>query len=265
MNVIEKEFSEVLDRCNKKCQKHRSLDTTMMMPETNNSQAATLLPPSDNVNILSNMSSTSKNVTDVSSANARPSTLTAVVSPEANNSQAATPLPASDNVNILSNMSITNKNVKKKNRLEPIENLPSTSSLSLNVTPESVRPFPKAQPQTQSVKGRKKKYSRILTDTPEKDKLKQEYFENQMKKEKKEQILECKKEVAKRKITDKFSGKHIKKSKEKPDCTKITHVYLTICRQDNEYDEEFEDTEEQLTNALSKVGSHVLKFATKEL
>lgn len=87
--------------------------------------------------------------------------------------------------------------------LEPIQNLPSTSCSSVNlVTPESVGPFPKAQPRTQSTKGRKKRYSKILTDTPENTKLEQENLEKQMKKEKKEQITdECDGKIKERKKT----------------------------------------------------------------
>ena len=44
------------------------------------------------------------------------------------------------------------------------------------VTPESVRPYPKALPRKKTNKGRKSGKSKILTDTPEREEIKKSYL-----------------------------------------------------------------------------------------
>ena len=76
--------------------------------------------------------------------------------------------------------------------VEPGNNLaetPSTSGpeqsstpVSVPMTPEQVRPYPKAKPRVQSGRGRKKGSTKILTDTPVKRQIEEEEAERKDKK-----------------------------------------------------------------------------------
>ncbi|KAB0790058.1 hypothetical protein PPYR_15621, partial [Photinus pyralis] len=65
-------------------------------------------------------------------------------------------------------------------------------------SPEFVRPFPKAEQRKPSTRGRKKRKSAVLTDTPEKDELEAE--QNSRKSKKTKEIQKKKVEKAKRKV-----------------------------------------------------------------
>lgn len=78
-----------------------------------------------------------------------------------------------------------------------IDNLPGKKTFS----PHIVKPLPKAGPRTGSTKGRKRRYTAVLTDTPEKDALEQEQATISQKKMK--QVKQKAKQV-KRKV---FSNK----------------------------------------------------------
>lgn len=57
-----------------------------------------------------------------------------------------------------------------------VDPVPSTSEIrDIEFSPESVRPLPKAGPRKQSHRGRKKRHTAILTDTPEKLAIEQEW------------------------------------------------------------------------------------------
>lgn len=75
---------------------------------------------------------------------------------------------------------------------QPVNIRPTTSSL----TPEDIMPYPKYIPKGKQRQGRKKRRSRILTDTPEKDALIAELKE---KKEKKMLAAKRKQEQAEKK------------------------------------------------------------------
>lgn len=57
----------------------------------------------------------------------------------------------------------------------PIEPVPGPSGQQASFSPESIRPYPKAGPRLQSNRGRKKRKTAILTDTPEKQAIEEEY------------------------------------------------------------------------------------------
>ncbi|KAH9632634.1 hypothetical protein HF086_004752 [Spodoptera exigua] len=56
---------------------------------------------------------------------------------------------------------------------------PSVAASTVVITPEAVKPFPRALPRKESNKGRKTGKSRILTNTPEKDEIQKAYLERQ--------------------------------------------------------------------------------------
>ena len=65
--------------------------------------------------------------------------------------------------------------VPSTNGAGPSGLLTSTSSSHPNFSPETIRPFPKADPRQNTRKGRKKRKSAILTDTPEKLAIEEEF------------------------------------------------------------------------------------------
>lgn len=130
--------------------------------------------------------------------------------------------------------------------------LPSTSTPIVDspISPESVRPFPKAMPLQNPVQRRKKGYSRILTDTPEKEKLEQEQLEKQTK-ERKKLELKARKEKSKRKIASESSD---------------SDMSVKYAESDIEsYHEEFEEHEIEESSDVFEIGNYVLvKFFTKK-
>lgn len=75
------------------------------------------------------------------------------------------------------------------------------------LTPEMVKPFPKAPPRTESRRGRKKGKSRIITDTPEKAEIEAAYLERLARLKQKKPVVKSlkrkkqpKKKAAKRKV-----------------------------------------------------------------
>ncbi|KAF2901610.1 hypothetical protein ILUMI_04575 [Ignelater luminosus] len=81
----------------------------------------------------------------------------------------------------------TSRGNKKDKQKEPnlkwkkMHPVPSTSSLAIQITQEIVRPFPKAQNVKKRV-SRRKKLSKILTQSSEKDAMEKEYEERRRKK-----------------------------------------------------------------------------------
>lgn len=66
----------------------------------------------------------------------------------------------------------------------PSTNIPSTSkTVGVQITPESVRPYPKVQQPRKKMQGRKRGKSRILTETPEKLRIEEETKLREKKKE----------------------------------------------------------------------------------
>jgi hypothetical protein len=73
-------------------------------------------------------------------------------------------------------------------------NEPSSSSQIENfpITPEMVRPLPKAEPRNKNKVNRRRKKSRILTYTPEKEKIEEETLARLSKNKKRKPVLNCK-------------------------------------------------------------------------
>lgn len=81
------------------------------------------------------------------------------------------------------------------------ESLPSCSkgvTTALKFSPEFVKPFPKSARKDKPSRGRKKRKSAILTDTPEKEALEEE--QNKRKKITKDPVIKKKREGAKKKV-----------------------------------------------------------------
>lgn len=86
----------------------------------------------------------------------------------------------------------------------PLEEIPTSSTFpqaphdltllpddnSLNVSVESVRPFPKAPPRAENSRGRKRGKSKILTETPEKNALEQQMIDKKKKVKVTKKVLE---------------------------------------------------------------------------
>ncbi|XP_053611421.1 uncharacterized protein LOC128675910 [Plodia interpunctella] len=87
-----------------------------------------------------------------------------------------------------------------------------SSSQSFNFTPKDLRPLPQAGPRTATNKGRKKRKTAILTDTPEKNAIEEEYKQRN---KAKKTVLQAETEKRKRKfISTKGKGKGKKTRKE---------------------------------------------------
>ena len=117
------------------------------------------------------------------------------------------------------------------------------------ITPETVRPFPKAPKRDEKRKGRKRGSSRIVTDTPEVEALKEKHNENE---EKKRKISRNKSKKTKRKIFQEASSSSEEELEE-------------VQYDDDEGSEEFEENEESDLNLNPREKDFVLvKFTTKE-
>ena len=95
-------------------------------------------------------------------------------------------------------------------------------------TPEHIRPLPKAPPRQQSTRGRKKRKSAILTDTPEKTALEEEFKNSKSKKSKGEK---CKTKLIADKPTKRKSKRSTesKKAKSKNESSDEDEWFCLIC------------------------------------
>lgn len=115
------------------------------------------------------------------------------------------------------------------------------------ISPENVRPFPKAEPRKMFSKGRKRGYSRVLTDTPEKENIERQLLEKQCTKKNK---TEPKKKAIKRKVFEESSD---------------SDVSLKYAESDE--DDFLQPEEDNISDQNEPLvfGDHVLvKFATKK-
>lgn len=137
--------------------------------------------------------------------------------------------------------------LEKNTSSQHIHNMPSTSC-AVNITPEFIRPFPKAMSRTQSTRGRKKGRARILTDTPEKDELERQLEEKERKESKK--LNQIRKKAVKRRLVDEESSD--------------SETSVTYADSDLDYCEEIED-ENCVENEKYNIETYVLvKFVSKK-
>ena len=122
------------------------------------------------------------------------------------------------------------------------------------VTPESVRPFPKAPPRKITTGGRKKGKSRILTSTPEKNRIEEETRERETKKRKASEKIQ--KSVLNKKGIKTGSGSNLESpSSEEED--------IEISDSEDEY-QLLEDSENADYEAIKENDFLLVKFSSKK-
>lgn len=142
---------------------------------------------------------------------------------------------------------------------------PSTSSMKdiTIVSPEVIRPYPKAMPRKQTRKGRAKGKSCILTDTPEKARIEQEKIAKDLKKMEKELKKMKKQEQALKKPATKLSdNKKVKKvlffRPNDPSSSDSDEDFdEDLCQNESDMSEDFVDLEDP-DHTKIEVGSFVL-------